>query len=221
MRIATSAAAAAAPRDVTRVVGYIRVSTAEQADSGLGLEAQRVAIEAACTARGWELVELLPDDESARSLRRPVLVRALGMLDSGAADVLMVAKLDRLTRSLKDFCELVERATIVALDSPADPTTVHGEAMQSMQVVFSQLERRLIGQRTREAMAILRAQGVRLGRPRVLPQDIRDRIKRERYEDGRSWSEIARRLTAEGIPTGHGAAKWSHVTVRKVALSPV
>lgn len=207
-----------------RVIGYMRVSTDGQADSGLGLEAQRAAIESACAARGWELVDAYTDAESARSLKRPRLTLALAELAAGAADVLMVAKMDRCTRSLKDWCELAERSrrerwALVALDSPADPTTPHGEAMVAVQVVFSQLERRLIGQRTREALAVKRAAGVKLGRPVVVSGELRDRIKRERVEDGRSWCEIARRLTAEGIATAHGAAKWSDSTVRKIALT--
>lgn len=207
-----------------RVTAYYRVSTDGQADSGLGLEAQREAVERACEARSWTIVASFTDAESARSLKRPELADALAQLAAGAADVLMVSKVDRATRSLKDWCDLAERSrregwALVALDSPADPTTPHGEAMVAVQVVFSQLERRLVGQRTREALAIKRAAGVRLGRPPAVPAYVRERIKRERVEDGRSWSEIARRLTAEGIATGHGAAKWSHVTVRGIALA--
>lgn len=207
-----------------RALIYIRVSTNEQADSGLGLEAQLAACRAACAARGWPVVAVIPDDESARSLKRPKLIEALGRLEAGEADVLVVAKLDRLTRSVKDFCLLVERASrhgyaILALDSPADPSSAAGAAMQQMMVVFSEYERRVIAARTRAAMAALRSRGVKLGRPRVLPPEVRNRIKREREEDGRSYREIARRLTAEGIATAHGAAKWSHATVRKVALS--
>jgi len=207
-----------------RALIYTRVSTNEQAESGLGLEAQLAACRSACAARGWPVVAAIPDDESARSLRRPKLIEALGMLEAGEADVLVVAKLDRLTRSVKDFCLLVEQASgsgyaILALDSPADPSSAAGAAMQQMMVVFSEYERRVIATRTRAAMAALRARGVKLGRPRVLSPEVRERIKRERFEDGRSWSEIARRLTADGVATAHGAAKWSHVVVRKVALS--
>ncbi len=207
-----------------RTILYRRVSTVEQEESGLGLAAQLAALRLEVERRGWEVVADLPDAESGRSLRRPKLTLALDMLAAGEADVLMVSRMDRATRSLKDWCELVERSQregwkLVALDSPADPTTAHGEAMSAMQVVFSQLERRLIGQRTREALAVKRSQGVKLGRPAVLPVELRDRIRREREEDGRSYGEIARRLTAEGIATAHGAARWSDTTVRKLALA--
>lgn len=219
MRNSTMPVANGSHPSVTRALMYLRVSTAEQAESGLGIAAQRRAVLSYCETRGWPVIELPAEDESARSLNRPVLRDALARLDAGEADVLVVSRLCRLTRSLKDFCSLIEDYRILALDSPADPTTVHGEAMQRIQVVFNELERRVTGQRTREALAVLRAQGVQLGRPRVVPADVRDRIRRERDEDGRTWAEIARRLTADGIPTAHGATKWADATVRKIALS--
>ena len=95
----------------TKVVGYIRVSTDEQGDSGAGLEAQRAAIAAEAKRRGWHLVEILEDTASGKTMtRRPGLAAALQRLESGAADALAVAKLDRLSRSLLDFAGLVERS---------------------------------------------------------------------------------------------------------------
>src|SRR3990172_3373900 len=84
--------------DGMRAVGYARVSTAEQADSGASLGAQREAIEGEVKRRRWELVELFTDTASGKSLNgRPGLRKALHALDSGEADVLVVAKLDRLS----------------------------------------------------------------------------------------------------------------------------
>src|SRR4051794_460309 len=95
-----------------RAVGYVRVSTNEQADSGIGLESQRAAIRIDCERRGWQLVALLEDAASGKSLdRRPGLARALELIERrDGADVLVVAKLDRLSRSLLDFASLMERA---------------------------------------------------------------------------------------------------------------
>lgn len=210
---------------VVRCALYRRVSTAEQEESGLGLAAQGAALYGEVSRRGWEVVSDLHDAESGRAMRkRPNLAVTLELLAAGGADVLLVSRMDRATRSLADWCRLIEASqregwALVALDSPADPTTAHGEAMAAMTVVFSQLERRLIGQRTREALAIKRAAGVKLGRPRVVAPAVVERIKRERTEDGRSWAEIARRLTADGIPTAHGATRWADATVRKLALT--
>src|SRR6266851_9841551 len=87
-----------------KVVGYIRVSTEDQADSGAGLEAQRAAIHEQCRRRSWELLAIHSDTASARSLAaRPGLMRALADVEGGAAGTLVVAKLDRLSRSLMDF----------------------------------------------------------------------------------------------------------------------
>jgi DNA invertase Pin-like site-specific DNA recombinase len=95
-----------------RVIGYVRVSTDEQAVSRAGLEAQRRAIAAECERRGWHLVETLEDaGYSARDLRRPGIQEALRALERGEASALVVAKLDRLSRSMLDFSKLMAKAT--------------------------------------------------------------------------------------------------------------
>jgi len=83
---------------------------------------------------------------------------------------------------------------------------------------FAQFERRLIGQRTAEALRAKRAAGVRLGRPRALPSDVRQRIARARL-DGATYAAIADALNRDGIPTGHGAALWRPSTVEWVLRS--
>ena len=169
-----------------RVIGYVRVSTDEQSVSGAGLEAQRRAIAAECKRRGWELVRTLEDHGySAKDLRRPGVREALQTLEAGEASALVVAKLDRLSRSMLDFTGLMGKAqrqgwALVALDCAVDTSTASGEAMANMLATFAQFERRLIGQRTREALAMKRASGVRLGRPPTVPQKIVQRIQRQR-----------------------------------------
>ena len=105
----------------------------------------------------------------------------------------MVAKLDRLSRSVIDAAQTIERArregwNLVALDLGVDFSTAAGEAMAHMTAVFAQLERRLIGERTRAALAVRKAQGVRLGRPPALTEQLRRRIRRlrriERWRTG-------------------------------------
>src|SRR5689334_21340199 len=92
-----------------KVVGYVRVSTDEQAKSGAGLQAQRDAITDECRRRGWELVKIYEDaGASGKSLsNRPALTAALVAVESGEASGLVVAKVDRLSRSLHDFTGLV------------------------------------------------------------------------------------------------------------------
>jgi DNA invertase Pin-like site-specific DNA recombinase len=107
--------------------------TAEQADSGLGLKAQREAIELESIRRGWGLVAVHDDaGRSGKSIKRPGLEAALSDVDQGRADALVVAKLDRLSRSLADFAALMERSrrkgwSLVALDLGVDTSTPSGE----------------------------------------------------------------------------------------------
>lgn len=204
-----------------RVLGYARVSTDEQKQSGAWLAAQRAAIEAECRRRGWHLVEVIEDaGYSARDLKRPGVQVALETLRRREAGVLVVAKLDRLSRSMLDFTALMAQASkaswaLVALDCAVDTTTPAGEAMANVLATFAQFERRLIGQRTREALAIKKAQGVRLGRPPSLPDHVRRRIRRERKR-GKSFAAIARALNEDGVPTAQGGRRWYASTVSAV-----
>src|SRR4051794_37480107 len=94
------------------VCGYVRVSTSEQASSGLGMAAQRPAIEAECERRGWTLVQIFEDNGgSAKSTKNRHWVAGGGRVcQTGRAGRLVTAKIDRLARSLLDFCELLDRA---------------------------------------------------------------------------------------------------------------
>lgn len=209
------------------MIGYVRVSTAEQAGSGLGLEAQRDAITAECQRRGWVLERIYEDaGASGKSLaKRPGLADALTVLAAGQAAGLVVAKLDRLSRSLRDFANLVtvahdQRWTLVVLDVNVDTTTPSGELLVNVMASFAQFERQIIGQRTRDALAVKRSQGVRLGRPRLLPDAVVERIVAARAA-GRSLRSIADELTAERVPTAQGGARWYASTVRAVLTSAV
>jgi DNA invertase Pin-like site-specific DNA recombinase len=111
-----------------RVIGYVRVSTAEQGTNGAGLDAQRAAIEAECDRRTWQLIRIEEDVLSGRTLRRPGLQRGLEACRSAEADGVVVAKLDRLSRSLVDFAGLLGEAqaggwNLVALDLGVDLST--------------------------------------------------------------------------------------------------
>lgn len=208
--------------ETQRVVGYTCVSTDEQASSGLGLKAQRTLIEAECERRGWELVQVFEDaGASGKAVSgRPALAKALGAVRGGDAGALVVAKLDRLSRSLLDFASLMEDArkegwALVILDLGVDTTTPSGEMIANVMATFAQFERRLIGQRTKDALAVKKREGVKLGRPVTVDEAIAKRIARERRR-GRSLREIADRLNMEGVSTAHGGGKWHASTVKAV-----
>ncbi len=206
-----------------RVLGYVRVSTDEQSNSGAGLQAQRAAIVAECRRRGWQLVEVIEDaGYSAKDMKRPGVQEALRMLEAREASALVVAKLDRLSRSMLDFTALMAKAqkqswALVALDCAVDTSTPTGEAMANMLATFAQFERRLISQRTKEALAVKRANGIRLGRPPTLPQPVVRRIQRQRAR-GDSLRKIAESLNASGVPTAQGGLEWYAATVRQILL---
>jgi DNA invertase Pin-like site-specific DNA recombinase len=207
-----------------RTIAYMRVSTEEQARSGLGLEAQRDAIAAEVERREWSLVAEVTDDGiSGSTLARPGIAQALEMLTEGEADVLVVAKLDRLSRSLVDFAGVMEEArsdgwSLVALDLGVDMTTPAGEMMAGVMASFAQYERRLIAQRTREALSALRSQGHRFGRPVALPAEIRNRVLAYRRQ-GYTLAAIADMLTDAGVATAQGGRRWWPSTVRAVLRS--
>lgn len=211
------------PSATPSVVGYMRVSTEEQADSGLGLAAQKAAIEAECMRRGWDLVALHVDEGLSGSVapeKRPALVRALAQIKSGEADTLLVHRLDRLTRSVLDLCRLLDAAqkgswALTAADGTIDTTTPHGRAMAQMTGVFAELERALIADRTKAALAAKKAAGARLGRPILLADEVRNRIARDRAS-GMSLQVIADRLTREGVTTATGKGLWYPSTVKSV-----
>lgn len=210
---------AAAP---TTVVGYVRVSTTEQADSGAGLAAQRAAIESEVARKGWVLAEIYVDaGYSAKNLDRPALAQALAALGAGKAAALVVAKVDRLSRSVLDFSTVVARAerqgwAVVALDLGLDMSTPTGALMASIVAAVSEYERRLIGQRTKDALAARKAAGVVLGRPRLLDAATADRIRSARAQ-GSTLQAIADTLNSEGTLTPTGRT-WSPALVRKVTL---
>ncbi|MBA3430829.1 MAG: recombinase family protein [Actinobacteria bacterium] len=206
-----------------KVVGYVRVSTEEQSESGLGLEAQRTSIRGECHRRGWHLEHLFEDKAASGKAvtGRTGLSAALAAVETGGvADGLVVAKLDRLSRSLLDFAQLMERArakgwALIALDLGVDTTTPSGEMLANVLAVFAQFERRLIGQRTRDALAVRRLQGAVLGRPVSLSVELDARINGMRSQ-GASLRQIAENLNSERVPTAQGGRRWHASTVRAV-----
>lgn len=204
-----------------KIIAYTRCSTTEQADSGAGLAAQRAAIEAELARRSWgsQVVWIEDAGWSAKSIKRPGLTQALEMLHTGAATMLLAAKMDRISRSVGDFAGLMASAQqggwmLVALDCPADPSTPMGEAMVNVMATFSQLERRLIGQRTKEALAVRKAAGVVLGRPRLVSDDVADLARRLRRE-GRTLAAVGAGLSAAGHVPPNGTT-WHPSTLHRL-----
>lgn len=190
---------------------YLRVSTADQAESGHGLAAQRAAIEREAVHRGWtDIAWYVDGGRSGKDLDRPEMSRLLA--DVRRDDLLICAKVDRLSRSLVDFASLVEESqkrgwSIVTLDLGLDLSTAQGEFVASILAAFARMERRLIADRTRDAMQAAKANGQRFGRPSEIPIEVMERIEDERAS-GLTLAAIAGGLNRDGTPTPQGGRWW-------------
>lgn len=201
------------PVSRTRVVGYVRVSTGQQVDDGVSLDAQRARLEAYATALDLELVAVVEDAGlSAKSLDRPGLTQALAMLDSGQADGLLITKLDRLTRDVRDLgtllAEYFGRFALLSVSDSIDTRTAVGRLMLNILTSVTQWEREAISERTKAALDYLKTQGVKLGRPlRASPEQV-ERVRQLRAE-GRSMRAIAAALSTP-------ERTWSAAAVSRV-----
>ncbi len=202
---------------VTRAIGYVRVSTEEQAREGVSIEAQEERIRALAAAKGWDMIEIIRDAGfSGKNLGRPGARRLIESCRLRAADVVVVFKVDRLTRKQRDLWHLLEevfeanRVGFVSVTEAFDTTTAAGKAFLGMLGTFAQLERDLVSERTREALRHKRAKDEWIGRIPIgfkmneggrLDEDptalkLISRAKRLR-RDGASFRDISRSL---GIP---------------------
>ena len=204
-------------------VAYLRVSTDEQAESGAGLAAQRNAIEAVAAVRGWTITAWHEDGGVSGGKaphQRPGLAGALDAVQTGRAERLIVAKIDRLSRRFRDAVDLMETAAdegwpLYIADIDADLTTSNGRLVARMLAAISEDERDRIRQRTKAALAAKKAAGVRLGRPSTLPAEVVARIVTDRAS-GVSFGKIAAALNADGVPTAQGGKRWYPATVKAV-----
>jgi DNA invertase Pin-like site-specific DNA recombinase len=203
----------------TRVLGYIRVSTNDQAVSGNGLAAQRTIIRSEAERRGWD-VEIVADEGGSGKHVNPGLRSCLEQLATGRADALIAAKMDRLARSVANAADVLNAAKmqgwdLIVCDLGVDLSTPQGRAMANMLATFAEFERDMISQRTREGLAAAKAAGKRIGRPRLAPASLVDRICLVR-DTGESFGSIARTLSAEGVLSPAGKPTWQPSTVRRI-----
>jgi site-specific DNA recombinase len=205
-----------------KAIGYIRVSTDGQAESGVSLGMQRTKVEAYCHLHDVELVEMICDDGySAKNLQRPGIQKLLGMVDAGQVEAVVVYKLDRLSRRTRDVLDLVERferanVAFHSIQESLDTKSAIGRFVLRTLASLAEMERDLISERTRDALAHLKAEGKHLGRIGFQNQQAIDEMK---ALHGRGWSyrEIARDLAARGVPTDRGG-NWTASTIRQVLL---
>jgi site-specific DNA recombinase len=219
------------------VIGYIRVSTNEQAENGVSLAAQEQKIRGYCKLNGWRCVEVVRDDGySAKDLKRPGLQHILDEIPhkDRRFDGIVVAKLDRFTRAVRDLVRLTEltakhTVALVSIAEAVDTGTATGQLFRTIVTSISEWERGVIGERTREALAYKRRNGERVGAipygfrlapdgkhlvPDPAEGKVLARIARARAR-GTSYVAIAARLNTDRIRTKRGG-RWYAMTVRSV-----
>jgi DNA invertase Pin-like site-specific DNA recombinase len=210
------------PPNSLPLAAYVRVSTAGQAASGVGIAAQRAAITQAADKDGFEVGSWYEDagKSGAKLQNRPGLQTALAMIATGALSGLVVAKIDRLGRSY-DVMTLVGRAAhegwrLLALDVGLDTTTAEGELVAGALTMAARFEWRRISQRQLEKHEELRRQGRRRG-PAAVPPDVADRMRNARSL-GWTFQTIADVATEQGIPPVRGK-QWYPSSVRSAILT--
>ncbi len=207
----------------SKAIGYTRVSTRDQADSGASLASQRTKIEAYAVLHELELVEVIEDAGfSAKSLDRPGMTKLLSLIRGRRIGVVVVAKLDRITRSVRDLGELIDvfqrsGVEFASVADHIDTSTASGRLVLNVMGSVSQWEREAIGERTAEALAVMRSNGRRISRHapygyRLNGQGwIEDEWEQEAVQvmrtlraDGLSLRRIAERLQTQGFTSRTG-----------------
>jgi len=223
-----------------KAIGYVRVSTDKQAEQGVSLEAQEAKIRAMVTVQGASLLEVIVDGgESAKNLNRPGLQRLLALVESGKVEAVIVAKLDRLTRSVKDLCGLLElfekrKVALISVAESLDTGSAAGRLVITIMGAVSQWEREAIGERTRDALKHKRTSGERVGnirfgfrlgpdRKHVEPDPSEQAVLTEichLRQNGHTLRGIAAALNRKALRTRRGSAwRLEHVAriVKQVA----
>jgi len=219
-----------------KAIGYVRVSTQEQTESGLSLDSQRRKIEAFCEAKDWRLTEIVSDPGlSGGNMQRPGLQDVLRKVKKREVDVVVVLKLDRLTRSVKDLCTLLEgfdKAGVAfsSVSDNFDTSTANGRLVLNILGSVNQWERDVISERTRDALAEKKAQhrrsageipfGFTIAHDSdfLLPVDRQlETVGRiaEWRRSGESLNAIARKLNALGVATKKGG-RWAAQTIKVI-----
>jgi DNA invertase Pin-like site-specific DNA recombinase len=190
-----------------RYVGYYRVSTDRQGRSGLGLDAQKTAVEAFLNRSGGVLRAAFTEVQSGKDDDRPQLSAALKLCRL-TNSTLLIAKLDRLSRNVAFLAALQQAGTkFVACDLPeANELVVH------ILAAVAQAERKAISERTKAALAAAKARGIRLGNPRLKPGTRASAAIASTARSKRA-SDRAKEL----LDVIENAARLGHVTLRQLA----
>lgn len=207
---------------MTKFVSYLRVSTHRQGYSGLGIDAQRAAIDAYLRGSGGQVIEELVEVESGTKRDRPILVQSIALCKRERA-ILLIAKLDRLARNVAFVSSLMESGVeFIAVDAP-----FANRLMLHIMAAFAEHERDQISARTKAALASAKLRGVELGRNgKLLARKNRESaiaaanlhrelVDRAERDGCCTLAQYASYLNDRGSLTREGH-QWSPPTVRRL-----
>jgi len=218
----------------TKGAAYIRVSHRDQVNEGLSLTVQRNQIEAYCKLKGIELIEIIEDAGiSARNLKRPGMQHLLSMVKDGEVQSVIILKLDRMFRSVRDAIstmELFENKNIDfhCIQDSIDTSTALGKFFFQVMAAIAELERNTTGERIKTVFADKKAQGKKIAGHTPLGFDAdengfliqnareADTLTRmmQMHSEGWTLKSIAQSLNFEGHTTKLGKA-WNEVQVHR------
>jgi DNA invertase Pin-like site-specific DNA recombinase len=208
---------------MTKALLYCRVSTDDQVENGVSLDAQEQALVLEAARRGYDFEVVREEGKSGKSIEgRDKLVEALDLLDKHKADVLMAVRMDRLTRDVGDVASLMRRSKRkgwgIILSGDSLDTTADGKFRTYLDAALAERERDVISMRTREGMAEAKRQGAVFGR--IVAPEFLDTYRRvlALSAHGMSMNGIATQLTADGVATARGGV-WTAATVRRIIMS--
>jgi site-specific DNA recombinase len=217
-----------------RAVGYLRVS--KQNEKGVSLDSQAEKVRAMACVHDAEVEIVTDDGETGKHANRPGLQRVLEMVRRGEVELVIVAKLDRLTRSVKDLGELLElfqrrNVSLVSVAEALDTGSAAGRLVMNIMASVSQWERETIAERTATALRHKRAHRrvfnhspygySRNGDELAAVPEEQATIARMKSWRASGWTlrRVADELNASGKPTKSGTGKWHAETVRGIMES--
>jgi len=221
-----------------RAIGYVRVSTEDQAKEGVSLDNQRRKIELYAEMNDLDLIAIESDEGiSAKNLNRPGVKRVLDMIHKKKVDCIIIYKLDRMFRNTVDALntsQILDRQGIAlhSINERLDTKSAVGKFFFSLMASLAEMERNIISERTADALAGKKANGERVGEiplgydlvdGRLVDNENEQAVIHHINElraEGLSYRTIADRLTMDGIATKKGLNRWNYQTVRNIIKRP-
>jgi DNA invertase Pin-like site-specific DNA recombinase len=220
---------------MVKAIGYIRVSTDEQAKEGVSLENQEQKIRDYCKLKDFEILEIIQDAGiSAKNLRRPGAQRVIEMARNKMVDAVVVYKLDRMFRSTVDALETTKQfdkwnVSFHSIEETIDTKSAMGKFFFTLTAALAEMEREIIGERTRDVLQRKKANGEVYGhvpfgfkrfKGKLLNHNAEQKIVQTvlgMRQQGLNYSRISRELNQAGFKTKKGN-QWFPQTVKNVIV---